>query len=979
MLGVILALNLQLKAAQLTWNGNASNWSQTSGWQEGVIPTAEDEVMIISPTLQSMSLDKDYTIDGLTVLPNTNLDELSLNLGPHELNIQGANGFFISSGDNGKRARMTIAGSGALRVNHPEGVFVHNNVTQGTSQGRLIMENLNLLEADVLRFGIGDASLNDRGFPQAMRTMTSLARTNIIHASFKDDYTQTVYNTAIQFFKNAPFNNGQGFEAYLGQHNEFYADSFGSAMGRTGSDRNVIAFNPLFLGEDESPVVIFRNHDGVSPMSLLALGVDANDEGGIGSSNRGRLDLRGGQVDMLVEDILLAVNRPDQSANANASIRGRLLMDGGIIEANTIRAGYQQFIGDSMCQGYIDVGGTGQLIVKDFIELGYASGDGPEGTGGYAAQGFGQINMDGGSIKAGSIRIGSDLTEDNRITLRNGALIEVATQLASSELKLRTLDMNDSALILHVDAKQSEPVVHVVDLLSGGAANTIRLASINNLGSSFPLQIPLIGYESANPNFAVELPDDLAGFIVNNTAAGTLDVTITGTGAAGLLTWTGSTNGDWDQTTANWVNAEGQAMRFASGDFVVFNDEGQRASDIYVVQSVIPGQSPDQAGVTFENNTKDYTLTGGDIQGTGRILKKGQASLEIDLFSEAPLIVEAGKVELTIGGSTSQVTVGPEGEFYSEGLITGLDNQGIVQNDGEINGPVAVKSGRLENDNQINTSPASLTLGSGATLINQERGTIEVAGGDWELPSEATLINHGLISNLEGRLNVGGLLTGNGTVSDDARTFGAGRLSINPGGVISPGEGIGVFTMNGRFDLNPGGQLLVEVDLNHPRKHDIMAVDAFGNIRGTIMMSNVGSKPFALGQSFHVISNNFGIKNFPLNPNIDFKVEPLIPGPGLAWDISNLATNGILSIIEGSLPVEPPSIDLTQNSEGEWTITWPETHLGWELQVQRQNLDQGLSIRPEDWVPVEQTSSVYEWILPIDRTKSWEFFKLGLP
>ncbi|MEK9862846.1 MAG: hypothetical protein VW804_06775, partial [Verrucomicrobiota bacterium] len=50
MLGVIMALNLQLKAAQLTWNGNASNWSQPSGWQEGVIPTAEDEVMIISPT-----------------------------------------------------------------------------------------------------------------------------------------------------------------------------------------------------------------------------------------------------------------------------------------------------------------------------------------------------------------------------------------------------------------------------------------------------------------------------------------------------------------------------------------------------------------------------------------------------------------------------------------------------------------------------------------------------------------------------------------------------------------------------------------------------------------------------------------------------------------------------------------------------------------------------------------------------------------
>jgi len=33
--------------------------------------------------------------------------------------------------------------------------------------------------------------------------------------------TQTAYQTAIQFFRNAPYNNGQGLEAYLRQHNEF--------------------------------------------------------------------------------------------------------------------------------------------------------------------------------------------------------------------------------------------------------------------------------------------------------------------------------------------------------------------------------------------------------------------------------------------------------------------------------------------------------------------------------------------------------------------------------------------------------------------------------------------------------------------------------------------------------------------------------------------------------------------------------------
>ena len=421
---------------------------------------------------------------------------------------------------------------------------------------------------------------------------------------------------------------------------------------------------------------------------------------------------------MQVDTILLAVNRPAQSANANASIRGRLLFGGGRIEAKKIRVGYQGHIGDSA-----------------------------EVTGGYAAQGFGQINMEGGSISAQSIKIGSEITENNRITMRDGARIEVHTQLASPERKLRTLYMNDSSLVLHVDANQSDPVVHVVDLLSGGSFNTLLLASIENLGSNFPVHIPLIGYESANPNFAVQLPNDLAGFIVNNTAAGTIDVTITGTGAAGTLTWTGSSNGDWDTSSLNWANAEGVRARFASGDFVAFNDEAQGSPEIYITQSVIPGQSPDRAGVTFDNTSKNYTLTGGAIQGTGRILKQGSGKLEVDLVSEAPLI-EQGEVDLTFNGATSQVTVGPEARFHSEGLITGLESEGSAPNDGEINGPVAILGGHFENLNRLNTSPASMRIAAGAQVTNQENGTREIAGGDWELPTEATLINHGLISNL---------------------------------------------------------------------------------------------------------------------------------------------------------------------------------------------------------------------------------------
>lgn len=976
----LLAWAPPASAAVRVWEAsdiNSPDWSTAGNWSGDAAPGPDDEVRIEVPVVRNMVMDQDFTISAFTFLPSSNVDDLSLDLGANTLTIQGPDGFFMSSAVNNVQASLTITGAGgALIVNHPDANFVHDNVTQGTSQGRLIMEDLDRFEATVNRFGVGDASLNDRGFQQAQRTLTSLAKVNIIRASFTDDYSANAYNTAIQFFKNAPFNNGQGFEANLGIQNEFYADSFGVSMGRAGSDQNIVRFNPAFTGGSPKPTAKFRNLDGTSRMTLLAVGVDANTEEGVGSSNRARIDLRGGEVDMLVDTILLAVNRPNQTVDANASIRGRLFIDDGVVDANVVRAGYQKFAGDSRCQGFIQVDGSAELIVNDYIELGFATGDHPEGTGGYAAQGFGQISMDGGVIRANTIRIGSEITENNAITMRNGADLEVNTTLASADLKLNTLDMNDSTLTLHVDAANSEPYVHVVNLLSGGAANTIAIASIENL-NDFPAQIALISCESAPaPNFAVSLPDGLSGFIVNNDAQGTIDVSITGTEAPAALVWSGASSGDWDTSSQNWLIEGGDPASFSQGDFVIFNDDATGPTTVNVVGSVIPGQSPDMAGITVNNAAKDYTLTGGDITGTGRTVKEGAGSLTMNLFSEAPLIVNEGAAEVTFSGSVGQVTVAEGANFRSEGAVAGLVSSGESVNEGEINGPASIQGGRFENSGLLSTEPASIAIGADATVVNEASGVMDVAGGDWEVPPGAALVNNGQINNRVSRLNVGGILSGTGVITDLAPNFGDGRVSINRGGTLSPGASLGLLTVEGRFDLNPGGRLLVEVDLDDPAKHDVVGVDVFGNIRGTIVMTNIGATPFAVGQNFHVVSNNFGLMNFPLNPNLDFSVEPDTPGPGLAWDVSNLVTNGVIAIIEGEL--EPPTITVG-SSPTELTIAWPESYLGWQLQVQTGNLEFGVSGDGADWSPVAGSESDNQFTAPIDPAQPWEFFRLSSP
>lgn len=981
-LALILTGAAGVTAETLNWSatdpGN-NTWSVAENWDPAQAPQAADEILVGTPGVRTMVMDRDFTVTGFTFLPGSNVDDMVLDLGNNTLTINGAPGFFQSSASENARGRLTISGSGgALVVNHPEATFVHNNVTRGTSEGRLLMEGLGRLDLTLSRFGIGDSSLNDRGAQEAHRTMTRLARTNIIRASFVDDYTQDAYQTAVQFFRNAPFNNGQGFEANLGLVNEIYADSVGVSMGRTGSDRNILRFYPGFMPADETspkPSAKFRNVDGTGRMSLLAAGVDANTEEGVGSSNRARIDLSGGTVDMLVDEILLAVNRPQMNANANASIRGRLTFDDGIIDANSIRAGYQKHAGDAICQGYIEVNGSGQLIVNEFIELGFATGDNPEGTGGYAAQSFGQINMNGGFIKAPTIRIGNEITVDNAITMNNGAHIEVMGNLASEELKLTTMTMNDSSLTLHVDASRTEPYVYVKNLLTGGDSNTIAIASISNTGE-FPIQLPLISYESATPNFVVTLPDGLSGFIINNEIDGTVDVSITGAGGANILTWTGAQNGTWDTSVENWNDTDGVSASFTDGDFVVFTDENGGRSNIEVVGALIPGQAADRAGVTFNTSSVNYTLAGGQLSGTGRIEKNGTGTLTIDLPGEGALTVNEGRVNLTSSATLSQATVGTEGTLENEGSLSGLTTAGTSRNRGEILGPVNLTSGTFTNSGRVDTEPGTITVSGSSTLINDADGEMDVAGGSWEIPPGATLINNGQINNLVGRLNIGGLLSGNGTITDDAPNFGDGRLSINSGGTISPGESIGRITMEGRFDLNPGATMLIEVDLDHPDRNDVVAVDVFGNIRGIVEFRNIGSKPFAIGQSFHVVVNNFGLQNFPLNPNLDFTVAPAAPGSGLAWDTSEFVAKGIISIIEG--PLLAPDINIGRSENGV-TISWPDSHIGWVLQSQTANLTAGISTNNDDWTNIDESTTGNSFTIPIDGEKPVEFFRLTSP
>lgn len=60
-------------------------------------------------------------------------------------------------------------------------------------------------------------------------------------------------------------------------------------------------------------------------------------------------------------------------------------------------------------------------------------------------------------------------------------------------------------------------------------------------------------------------------------------------------------------------------------------------------------------------------------------------------------------------------------------------------------------------------------------------------------------------------------------------------------------------------------------------------------------------------------------------------------------------------------------------------LTWPSDHTGWRLLMQTNQLSAGVSLNPHDWAVVVGASATNQLSLPIDATRSAEFYRLIYP
>lgn len=98
------------------------------------------------------------------------------------------------------------------------------------------------------------------------------------------------------------------------------------------------------------------------------------------------------------------------------------------------------------------------------------------------------------------------------------------------------------------------------------------------------------------------------------------------------ITWTGCVDGMWSlDLTANFVTtAGGEERKFVPGSNVVFDDNAQ-TTDVVVEGNIAP------ASITFNNDTKAYTLSGDSIVGGAMIVKNGKGTVTINNMNRVAL------------------------------------------------------------------------------------------------------------------------------------------------------------------------------------------------------------------------------------------------------------------------------------------------------------------------------------------------------
>ena len=985
-------VNLVVASAFIATEASPStDWSTPANWSTGGSPTTGDDVLFyVDLCASSNMLGSSATLNSLAYLRNnvgaTNTTILAPGV---TLAVTGTPGFIAGvdgvpggltgsggPGQDNKNITYRVLGTGgaSLLVSNQNATFCVGSVNGGNDGTRLDLSGLDHARIKVSRLVVGDPTSTTAGAVGAeLVRYFALARTNLIRTSFVGDYTTSgVITNAISLFSDFGFNNGSACNAYLGITNAIFADSLAVAQCNSGGDATLLRFHPSFMSNN--CVAYIRGADG-GRMALLGVGIDSGTTAST-ARTRGNIDFSGGTVDLLADTIWLGRTRTNYSG-VNQQC-GRLLFNRGIIDVNTLIAGYKAYATSNYCFGVVVVSSNAaSLVVNNQLILGYT----PPGTNTPASeQTYGRLIITNyGTVRANAVVCG-DLSTNNSIEIRTGGMLLVTNAIGSEAVRLARLDMSGG--VLAVAATGTGAKAYVTNLIMGNP-NTIKLTSVEGL-TTFPHDLPVISWVNrtpANQNFSTDvssLPAGYSAFVLDDVANQMIYLRVS-TNPPRTLHWRGYVNANWDTGTSNWLDAATSSQTtFINGDNVVFDDTPGVPTTVFVASDVTPGQSALIPGMAFTNSDHAYTLSssGGSILGSARLVKEGTNTLTLEGYGEYSAQVNQGLVILAASGTAGSAAVATNAAFQCAGTLIGrLTSAGGAWNSGTINGGAALIASALTNAGTIN---GNLSVAGASILHNLDTGVLNDFGSV-SFPTNSLLINEGALTG--GALNITGTFR-NSSAQDI--TLSTSLIIGNRGNFIPDGDTMGTLRVVGQGNDNNAGRIIFDTGSTNFFKVDpgsgsntkvLAARHGFGPNQNTkqinggmLVITNVGAAAFAAGQSFKLFGNMINDGNVfdaGLNTTNSYPLmSPPAPGPGLAWDLSNLMPGGVIGIRAVSTTplnlgvAHEPLVAVSTNDPPVTnrfivsTVTWPASHLGWRLLSQRNELTTGLST---NWIAAAES------------------------
>lgn len=349
------------------------------------------------------------------------------------------------------------------------------------------------------------------------------------------------------------------------------------------------------------------------------------------------------------------------------------------------------------------------------------------------------------------------------------------------------------------------------------------------------------------------------------------------------ITWDGSESTTWDIAKSENFVVDGSKDKFIGGDDVIFDDNATSTSVV-----ITGGVSP--KSITFNNDTKTFTLSGDSIIGGTGLTKNGDGTLHIKNANNytGNTVINAGKVFVASMSNKEGVDNGSLGHVGNKLYINGGATLGFASSLTIGNSIIAGEGGAT-----LNVGSGSTVLMKGSVFGSNTEDLIKDGAGQLSIYSGNTIkrlvIKAGTVYDAANGHSCGDTIVFNGTSGTMSymNSTGTNSAEVDPVNISIPYGKTGTLWVDGRCTMT--GKLVGEGTLNlyiqWVRNYLQGNWSAF---RGTV---NAYQQKTATYDPDFQLNNSYGLPNATLNVMSGTTINNM----GNAFSIGVLGGTGTLT------------------------------------------------------------------------------------